>query len=265
MPDFLYMLKYLIYAGLILLSLDLFAQEEYTVTGEYQGRNIYVQNPLSPDQINFCTKEVYLNQKLILRSPKTSAFVIDLSGLKIGDPVFIKIVYSTGCSPKIINPQVIRSKSKFRFINESADAISLNWSTSGELPDGMFYVEHYVQKKWITMAKVPGKGSFENNQYVLRPEHHTGENKYRIRYQQNDGKIFFSKVFEYFNDVEPVSFYPTMVKDKITLSRETSYEIHDSKGNEILRGKAKEINLPTLKPGLYYLYIDNRKEKFVKE
>ncbi len=259
------MLKYLIFAGLYLLSWNVYAQEEFTVTGEYQGKNIYVQNPLSPDQINFCTKEVYLNQQLILQSPKTSAFVIDLSGLNIGDPVFIKIVYSRGCSPKIINPQVIRSKSKFRFINESADAISLNWTTGGELPHGMFYVEHYVQKKWVTMKKVPGKGAFDYNQYALQPDHHTGENKYRIRYQQNDGKIFFSKVFEYFYDVEPVSFYPTLVKDKITLSRETAYEIRDGQGKKILKGISKEIHLSTLKPGLYYLYIDNRKEKFVKE
>ncbi len=259
------MLKYLIFTGLYLIAWNIEAQEEYTVTGEYQGKNIYVQNPLSPDQVNFCTKAVYLNQQLILRSPKASAFVIDLSGLKIGDPVFIKIVYTSGCSPKIINPQVIRSKSKFRFINESADAISLNWSTSGELPHGTFFVEHYVQKKWVVMKEVPGKGSFENNQYVIKPGHHTGENKYRIRYQQNDGKVFFSRVFQYFNDVEPVSFYPVKVKDKITLSRDAEYEIHDGQGREILRGSGKEIYLARLKPGTYYLYVDNRKEKFVKE
>lgn len=250
---------------LYLASWQLSAQDEFTVTGEYQGRNVYVQNPLSDDQVNFCTQEVYLNQKLIIHNPKTSAFVIDLSDLKIGDPVFIKIVFLEGCTPKIINPQVIRTKSKFRFGSTSADAISINWMTSGELPNGIFSVEHYVQKKWMTVKKVQGKGSFTNNQYVLKPDHHTGNNKYRIKYQQSDGKIFFSKVFEYFYDVEPVSFYPTLVEDKITLSRTTDFEIRDSYDQEILKGRSREIYLASLKSGVYYLYVDNRKEKFVKK
>jgi len=259
------MLKSLISFALLLVTLQLYAQEEFTMAGEYQGKSIYVQNPLSSDKINFCTQEVYLNENLVIRYPKTSAFAIDLSGLNIGDPVFIKIVHSEDCVPKIINPQVIRSKSKFHFLNSSADAISLNWSTGGEIPAGIFYVEHYIQKKWVNIMEVQGKGSFESNQYIMKPDHHTGDNKYRIRYIQRDGKIFYSRVFVYFHDVEPVSFYPTLVTDKITLSIITDFEIHDSNDQEILKGRSKEIQLSNLKSGLYYLYIDNRKEKFVKK
>lgn len=259
------MSKYLIYIGFYLVTWHLYAQEEFTMTGEYQGKSIYVQNPLSSDKVNFCTQEVYLNQTLVIRYPKTSAFVIDLSHLNTGDPVFIKIVHSMGCIPKIINPQVIRSKSKFHFTNTSADVISLNWSTGGEIPAGIFYMEHYVFKKWVVIKEVPGKGSFESNIYAIKPEHHTGDNKYRIRYVQRDGKTFYSRVFVYFYDVEPVSFYPTLVTYKIMLSRESDYEIHDGSDHEILKGKSQEIKLSNLKPGLYYLYVDNRKEKFVKK
>ncbi len=259
------MLKSLISFTVLLVTLQLYAQEEFTMAGEYQGKSIYVQNPLSSDKINFCTQEVYLNQILVIRYPKTSAFVIDLSDLNAGDPVFIKIVHSEGCVPKIINPQVIRSKSKFHFLNTSADAISLNWSTGGELPAGVFYVEHYVHRKWVSIVEVQGKGSFESNQYAMNPDHHTGDNKYRIRYIQRDGKIFYSRVFDYFHDVEPVSFYPALVTDKITLSAIADFEIRDSSDQEILKGRSKEIRLSNLKSGLYYLYIDNRKEKFVKK
>ena len=74
-----------------------------------------------------------------------------------------------------------------------------------------------------------------------------------------------SQVFEYFNDVEPISFYPTLVDDKITLSRETDYSVVDSYGNQITKGKGKEITLNNLKAGLYFLYVDNREERFVKK
>ncbi len=236
---------------------------EYTMTGEYQGKNIYIQNPLSKDKVNFCTTEVYLNDKLINTSPKTSAFEINLSHLQIGGTVFIKVMHMEGCMPKVINPQVIRSKSKFQFINVIADGLSIHWATVGELPYGKFFIEHYRNRNWGNIEIISGAGSFENNQYNLKPKHHTGDNKYRIKYVQSDGKIFFSRVFDYFNDVEPISFYPTLVVDKIMLSRESDYSVVDSYGNEMTKGKGKEITLHSLKSGLYFLYIDNREEKFV--
>jgi hypothetical protein len=126
-------------------------------------------------------------------------------------------------------------------------------------------VEHYKNKKWVNIVTLTGKGSFDANQYTIKPEHHTGDNKYRIKYVQNDGKIFFSRVFDYFNDVEPISFFPTLVVDKIMLSRESDYAVVDAFGNQITKGKGKEIDLNNLKEGLYFLYIDNREEKFVKK
>jgi hypothetical protein len=250
----------------LLVSIGLFAQTtEYTTTGEYQGKNVYVQNPLSLDKINFCTTEIFLNEKLINTAPKTSAFVIDLSHMNIGDPVFIKIIHKDGCIPKIINPQVIRSKSKFQFLNVYADALSIHWATTGELPYGKFFIEHYKNSKWVNILTITGKGSFDANQYNVKPQHHTGDNKYRIKHVQNDGKIFFSLVFDYFNDVEPISFFPTLVVDKITLSRESDYTVVDAYGNQIANGKGVEIDLINLKEGLYFLYVDNREEKFVKK
>jgi len=241
------------------------AQTEYTLTGEYQGKDLYVQNPLSNDKLNFCTREVYVNDQIVITSPKTSAFAIDLSDMRPGDPILIKIVHKEGCVPKIINPQVIRSKSSFQYLNTSADAISINWVTRGELSDGKFIVEHYQNKNWVAQHAVAGKGSFETNQYSVIPMHHTAENKYRIKYVQNDGKTFFSRIFEYYNDVDPVSFYPALVTDKITLSRESDYAVVDSYGNQVVKGRATEIQLKNLSSGLYFLHIDNREERFVKK
>lgn len=250
----------------LLISIQSFAQTvDFAITGEFQGKNIYVQNPLASDKINFCTTEIYLNEELIRSTPKTSAFVIELSHLQVGDPVFIKIVHLDGCRPKVINPQVIRSKSTFKFLNAYADAISIHWSTSGELPNGKFFIEHYKNRNWITIKTLNGKGEFDANQYTINPEHHTGDNKFRIKYLQNNGKIFFSRVFDYFHDVEPISFSPTLVDDKITLSRASDYAVIDTYGHRIAQGKGQVIDLNSLKEGLYFLHVDNREEKFVKK
>jgi len=259
-------LRFSILLFAIVSTLHVYSQSiDYTMTGEYQGKNIYVQNPLSKDKINFCTSQVFLNERLINTSPKTSAFEIDLSKLEIGGPVFIKIVHKEDCTPKVINPQVIRSKSKFQFLNVHADALSVHWSTIGELPYGKFFLEHYRNRDWINIETISGKGSFDANQYDIAPKHHTGDNKYRVKYIQSDGKIFFSQIFDYFHDVEPISFFPTFVVDKITLSRATDYSVVDSFGNKITSGKGKDIELNNLKAGLYFLYMDNREEKFVKK
>jgi hypothetical protein len=65
--------------------------------------------------------------------------------------------------------------------------------------------------------------------------------------------------------VEPISFFPTLVVDKITLSRESDYAVVDSYGNRITQGKGQVIDLNSLKEGLYFLHVDNREEKFVKK
>lgn len=249
---------------LILIPFRSFA-EEYIVTGEYQGKNVYVQNPLSDDQINFCTEYVYLNDKMVVKFPKTSAYEIKLEELQIGDPLVIRIVHKSGCVPKIINPQVIRSKSKFQFLSTNANENEIAWMTNGEYQGGLFYVEKYVNNAWITDKSVYGKGNFETNQYSTSPNYYAGENKMRIKYETENGHIFYSKVFEHYSTKDPISFHPTRVSDKLYLSRKTDYQVMDPSGKLVAKGNSDVINCANLKSGLYYLSIENRQEKFFKK
>jgi len=239
--------------------------QEFTVTGEYQGKNIYMQNPLSADMINFCTQQVYLNDQLTIEHPKTSAFEINLGDLQVGDPVVIRVLYADGCIPKVINPQVIRLKSKFRFLSVNANRNEISWTTSSEYDVGEYTIERYSNKEWFIDNTIVGKGKFDTNQYSAIPNYHAGENKLRIKYKTVNDKIFYSRVFNFFSDKEPVSFYPTRVADRIMLSRATSFEVMDADGNRIVRGTSNQINCKGLKSGLYYLNIDNRTEKFYKK
>jgi len=256
-------LKFIV-AFLLLVPFNIFA-EEYIVTGEYQGKNIYVQNPLSEDKVNFCTEYVYLNDELVVRFPKTSAYEIDLEELSVGDPLVIRIVHKLGCTPKIINPQVIRTKSKFQFLSINADDNEISWMTSGEYEGGIFYVEKYVQSEWIVDKSVYGKGNFGTNQYSVSPEYFAGDNKLRIKYTTENGHTFYSNIFDHYSTMDPISFHPTMVSDKIYLSRRTDFQVLDPSGKLMTKGNSDVINCTSLNEGLYYLIIENRQEKFFKK
>lgn len=264
MKHFSTTIRHILFFLTLSLPLQLFAVDFYA-TGEYQGKNIYIQNPLSDDQINFCTQFVYVNDVLAVSNPKTSAFEVGLDHLNIGDPVVIRLVHRDGCLPKIINPQVIRSKSKFQFLSVNANESEITWMTKGEYRGGIFRLEVFEHDAWHEEKTIYGKGDFETNQYSISPEYHAGDNRLRVKYTSETGNIFYSPVFEHFSNQEPVSFYPVRVSDKIVLSRKTEYEILDSGGTLIAKGNAETINCSHLKAGLYYLNIDNRTEKFFKK
>jgi hypothetical protein len=239
-------------------------QDELVLTGVYNGKNLYVQNPLSSNMKDYCTREVWVNDKQVFSNPRSSAYTVNLSQLPASSPVTIRIVYSSGCAPKIINPQVIYSRTNFRFLSINIDSTRLEWVSSGEQGKGKFFVEKQENDRWQTLKSVDAAG-VENSRYEVDCAHNSGLNKYRIKFLQGDGQVFYSSVQNYESSIEPVSFAPTRVSDKIYLSRETDYTVSDAKGNQLLKGHGKEIKLSHLTSGLYYLSIDNRTEKFYKK
>ncbi|WP_017731448.1 hypothetical protein [Nafulsella turpanensis] len=239
-------------------------QQEVVLTGVYNGKNLYVQNPLSSNLKDYCTREVWVNGEQVFVNPRSSAFTVNLSHLKEQQPVAVRILYSSGCAPKVINPQVIKTRNNFQYLSIQVDKQKLEWLTSGEKGSGKFFVEKLVEQRWQPVVSVEGYGE-ESSRYQAEVEHHSGANQYRIKYLQQDGETFYSRVHTYQSPVEPVTFAPTRVSDKIYLSRETEYIVSDPKGNQLLKGFGKEIKLGHLNSGLYYLNIDNRLEKFYKK
>lgn len=254
-----------IFILLVLLPVSLLAQqEEFTLTGVYNGKNLYVQNPLSSNMKDYCTIEVWVNGSKVMTSPRASAYTVNLSSLSQKSPVSIRIVHNSGCTPKIINPQVIRTKTNFRYLAIHLDKDQLEWVTSGELANGKFFIEKWEGDKWKTLETMEAKGQ-EGSRYRLAVDHQPAMNRYRIKYLQSDGESFYSSVQTFEEPVEKITFAPTRVSDRIFLSRETEYVVTDPKGNELVKGHGKEIKLGHLTTGLYYLTIENRKEKFFKK
>jgi hypothetical protein len=237
-----------------------------TLSGVYHGKNLYVQNPFTGNMKDFCTNEVYVNDRLVMSNIQSSAYEIDLSHLKEQDPVTVKITHKDDCKPKILNPQVIKATSSFSFSSFHVEKDKIVWITKGEKQNGRHFIEHFVNNSWIIVKEVAGKGSGIVNSYNEPAQsHHSGLNKYRIKYLENDGQVFYSQVLEFISDLPAVEFYPKRVTDKIYLSREAEFELLDAYGNVVRKGNQKEINMADLTTGVYYLNVDNKTFKLFKK
>lgn len=259
-------MKKLIFLGIWLLVGRVYGGE-LVLSGTYQGKSIYVQNPFNHSKNQFCTKEVFVNDRKLFDAPQISAFKIDLSYLHINDLVVIRITFYDGCRPRIVNPQVIHAPSQFKFISTQSDNHSITWATAGELPGGQFVIEQFDtdRKAWGVVKSIMAKGNPLNNQYAIPASHQIGENRYRIRYEGADGSVNYSVELTYTSVIEPITFYPAVATTKLTLSDTTRYQITDFFGKLIKEGEGREITVLDLSPGEYYLNIQNRKEKFVKK
>ncbi len=132
---------------------------EVVLSGVYQGKNLFVQNPFAPDKQNYCADEVYVNNVKRMANIRQSAFEIDLSHLEIDDAVTIRIIHKDGCAPKVINPQVLRPSTTFIFNSIKVDENSIDWTSTGETPKYMYNVEQFVNGNWLSIKKFEAKGN----------------------------------------------------------------------------------------------------------
>ena len=242
------------------------AAGELVLSGAYQGKDVFVQNPYNRSSASFCTEKVFVNDRLILENPKVSAFKIDLSYLSINDLVVIRITHSEGCRPTIINQYVLKTVSDFKFLSAEVDNNSIRWATFGEKLPGRFTLERQNEKlEWNTLNSVEGKQNLADNLYALSTNHVKGENKYRIKYVNDQGFKSYSLDLYYTKADTLITFRPAIVTSQIILSDSTAFKVLDFQGKLIKKGNGREILLLNLKPGAYFLEIQNRREKFIKK
>lgn len=244
-------------------------EKEEVVKGVYQGKNLYVQNPFTSDMKDFCTNKVYVNDKEVLSDIKSSAFEVpfdSMAGLKVNDKITVRIIHKSDCKPKVLNAQVIRLTSDFKFTDFSIDEDGLHWSTKGERKGDELHVQQFLYNNWETIEKISSKGSATQNSYDYTDhQHHSGVNKYRIKYVEQGGTVYYSKVIEFKSNMPEVTFHPKRVTNRIYLSRPVRYEVIDGYGTPVIKGEGEEINCLPLKEGVYYLNVDNKTEKFLKK
>jgi hypothetical protein len=242
--------------------------EVLTIEGQYQNKNLYVSNSVTSSGVGFCAYEVRVNGELTTDEVNSSAFEIDLTQLQLkqGDMVTIQIWHRDGCSPKVLNPMVLRPQATFEVTNiELSEDGLLTWKTineSGSLP---FNIEVYKWNKWVKVGEVQGKGSAGENAYDFKLTLISGENKVRVTQKGNMGKIAQSKSVFVTSKVEKPSWKLDDSKRKITLSANSAYEIFDKYGQARIRGYGNTIDISSLGSDEYYLCYDNVVENFRKE
>jgi hypothetical protein len=242
---------------------------EITLVGVYQGKSLYVQNPFSGDNVSYCIKQVTVNgTSLEADVINQSAFVIDLSILKPGSEVVVKIIHKDDCKPAVLNAAVIKSSSTFKFGELAVTDNALKWTATNDQVSGQFYIEQFTNNNWVIIKEVKPKAGAggSSRSYDFPINHHSGVNKYKVKYQERGGNSYYTNVAEFTSDKPPVTFYPKRVNDKITFSSKVEFEILDAYGITVKKGEGTEVACSDLKSGgVYYINFDNKTEKFLKK
>lgn len=241
---------------------------EIELSGIYQGKNIYVMNPFSQGGNGFCIIDITVNGEPIRNEINSSAFEIDLSlfNFKQGDAVEIKIRHKENCSPRVLNPEVLKPRSTFEAKTIKMEkGGNLKWVTvkeSGSLP---FVVEQFKWNKWVKAGEVEGKGTQGPNEYLFQVNMHSGENKFRVKQIDFSKKPRYSKELKFRSSMPEVVFSPSKPVNEIEFSAETSFEIYDNSGTLIQKGEGKRVNIASLPKGDYFLNYDSKTETFRKK
>lgn len=257
--------KILPYTILILLGHYLNAQDspvknEKTIAGVFQGEPIYIKNPYDRVSRQFCVSEVYLNDRKLDLNYKLSALKVSFDGTDLFTPVSVKVVHrDSTCTSEFVNPMAILFHSSYKYLSVSVADSGLYWTTEGEREAGTYLVEKLQLGIWVDEAEIPAKGTFEFASYVHYPAYEEGPNKYRIKYDFGGGyRYLYSNEVEYQHYLDPVTFEPAVTNNRVYLSRSAYFEVFDQKGDMILSGTGKEIDIRFIRPGDYVVYFDNR-------
>lgn len=237
----------------------------YVMEGKYQNRNVYVQNSIASSGVGYCTYEVRVNGELTTDEINSSAFEIDLSALalKYGDKVQIEIKYKEGCSPKVLNPDVLKPKPTFETQSISVDGAGLiKWTTTNEQGSIPFTIEQFRWNKWIPVGEVDGRGLISENSYQFKATLHSGENKFRVKQSGSGNSQRFSLATTIVSGAPKLEYSVSKNNELVTFSGETLYEVYDYYGAIVKKGYGKTVNMSSLAKGGYYLCYDNEVSDF---
>jgi hypothetical protein len=244
-------------------SLSAFA-DELKVNGVYNGINLHVQNPHDGNN-NYCISAIYLNNAQV-KFANATMITIDLSNLKIGEKVELKILHREKCTPKILNPNALLPRGDFHFGKLKIDAEAIQWEGRGETEQGQYFLEAFKNSAWVAEKVMPAQGSKGVSTYLQKVSHISGINKYRIKYlDTNSNKSYFSDELEFTSDKDKVYFFPKSVSNAIYFSKVVKYEVLDANKKSVLKGSGAEIDCSSLVTGTYYVLYENKTEPFYKK
>ncbi|WP_132431637.1 hypothetical protein [Natronoflexus pectinivorans] len=234
--------------------------------GTYQGENLYIKNPFAATGVGFCVYEVTVNGMTTTDEINSSAFEVDLSvfGFRLGEPITIRVNYKEGCSPNILNADVLNARATFVAEGLHIENGKLVWNTRNETGPLPFIIEQFRWNKWVETGRVDGKGVPGQHTYSAEVRLHAGTNRFRIRQVDSRGNRRLSGEITYISNKQPVTFNITSDGNYIRFSEATLYELFDGFGRIVVRGFGDRLQVANLERGNYYLNYDNTMEVFNK-
>ncbi len=265
--------------SLVLMFLTGFSEnQEMVLEGTYQGENLYVQNPFASSGVGFCVTNVMINGQQSIDEINSSAFEIDFSSYQLtkGASVKIKIEYKDDCTPRVLNPDVLKPSSTFIISSMTVTPEGLfSFSTTNESGQLPFVIEQKRWNKWIKLATVNGKGNSGKNDYSIKLNPHSGRNVFRIKqidYTRKprisaEKKLIRSSVKEVFVANENLLKIKDDVKFKDESGSEAStlYEVYNEAGALVRKGFGTKVNVSDLaKDRKYFIMYDNKMAQIKK-
>jgi len=234
--------------------------EVLVLSGVYQGKDIYVKNPVTTSGIGFCVFEVLVNGSITSDEVNSPSFAVDLAvhGLQIGAPLEITLRLKEDCQVKILNPEAIYPTATFEVLDISLQANGeLSWRTNQESASIPYFVEQFRWNKWSRVGEVRGEGGAGEHAYSFITYLHSGENKFRVSQLDYRGNRQSQEV-TIVSDKPEVKLLSTRVGKTIDFSGETEYELYSEFGLLLKSGRASSIDASKLARGTYYLSFDSQ-------
>jgi len=237
------------------------------VEGNFQNKNIYVQNSFGANGVGFCTTEIKVNGKITTDEVNSSAFEIDLSAMnfKFGQKVVIEINHKNDCVPVVLNAEVLKPRATFEIVSINLNSAGiLQWTSKSESGSLPYVIEQFKWNKWVTVGEVQGIGSPDLHNYSFQIIAHSGENSFRLKQVGIGITPKVSSVVTLNSKSDKIHFMITKDHRAVQYSSETNFELYDAFGSIVKKGFGKHTGLNNLAKGKYYLCYDNQVSEIKK-
>lgn len=242
---------------------------EMLLKGIYQGKDLYIMNPMLDAGEEYCVFEVLINNEKYNEVINSSAFRIslDYAGLQYGQEYVVTIRHHEFCTPKLVNPEVLKPLCTYEIASHELGYDNvLRFITANESGKLTFYIEEFRWGKWIEIGQIPGEGGPGSRSYSIKTYPFNGENRFRIYQIDHLKRKVYSDEIVYPINKEPIRIMTKLsgVSKEIVFSDNTSYEVINEFGEELISGVGNIVNVSRLTKGQYFLNYENEYILFIK-
>jgi outer membrane protein OmpA-like peptidoglycan-associated protein len=198
------------------------------LNGRYTGQDLYVQNSNDGSSAGFCTEKVTVNGKEYVFSNE-SAYAINLKEMnfKPGDSIEIVILHKPDCKPKVLTA-FVNPKSDFNIKSISIDGTwVLKWKSLESGNKNPYFVEQFIDNKWIVVAEVESWGSQFEREYRQQVTPNPGKNSFRVKQVDNLGRTKISSEVTLLHEQNKVKFKRSVSLKDSMLSPGDYYTTHN--------------------------------------